>query len=668
MTPVHRRFLPLYAYAGVLVALSMITRLALLGRGDTALPPSAWEIARIFGVGLLYDFAFAAYFCLPFALYLTFLPERVARTGWHKALLLTIFTAFVYLLVVVAVAEWVFWDEFAARFNFIAVDYLVYTHEVLGNIWESYPIAWWLSLLAIPSLAVVALLQRPIRAALDHPSPWRLRLSAVAPWLMAPVAALFFVSTDMHQGSGSDVADELSGNGPYEFFAAFKNNELSYSRFYATLPNDKALQVAREVVDGDNPYWIQPERGGMHRVVYNPGEDKRLNVVLVSIESMGAEFLGDFGNTEGITPNFDALSKESLSFTQLYATGNRTVRGMEALALSLPPTPGQSIVKRPRNEQLFSLGSVFQDRGFDTVFMYGGYGYFDNLNYFFGNNDYRVIDRTALSKDEIHYENIWGVADEDLFTLALREMDASRAKNPGRPFFMHVLTTSNHRPYTYPPGRIDIPSGTGRSGAVKYTDYAVGDFLRRAKTHPWFKDTVFLITADHGASARGTSQIPVVRYRIPLMVYSPGHIKPGRFDRLMSQIDIGPTLLGLLGMGYSSKFYGHDVFAVPPSDDRALIGNYQTLGYMKDGRVVTLMPGRKVSIAPLPSELGLPKPSGVSDERLRDEAIALYQSASALYNSGLLKDEEANRAQPQRPIHASWRPRGGAIIHGESPR
>jgi phosphoglycerol transferase MdoB-like AlkP superfamily enzyme len=659
----NRRFLPLYAFAAILVAVSMATRIALLLRPDTVLQ-SAVEIPRIFAIGLAYDLAAAAYFCLPFALYLALVPPALARARWHKALVLAVFGAFAYLLVVLAAAEWVFWDEFASRFNFIAVDYLVYTHEVLGNIWESYPVAWWLALLALPALAIAAFARKPIGAGLDATPTFFARLAAVAPWLIAPIAATLFLSADLKRGLGSDTADELSGNGAYEFFAAFRNNELSYPRFYATLPNDVALQVAREVVDGDNPYWIHPEGGGMHRVVYNPIEDKRLNVVLVSIESLGAEFLGAFGNKEGITPNLDALARESLSFTQAFATGNRTVRGMEALALSLPPTPGQSIVKRPNNENLFTLGSIFEDRGFDSVFLYGGYGYFDNLNHFFGNNDYRVVDRTAIASGDIHYENIWGVADEDLFTLALKEMDESKRNGGDRPFFMHVMTTSNHRPYTYPKGRIDIPPGTGRSGAVKYTDWAVGEFLRQATTRPWFRDTIFVITADHGASARGTSQIPLDRYRIPLLIYSPAHVTPGRIDRLMSQIDIGPTILGLLEMGYSSKFYGHDVLHTPREEDRALVGNYQTLGYMKDGRLVTLMPGRKVSVTPLPRELGLPAASsGTPDERLRDEAIALYQSASALYNGGLLKDEEANRVQPPRPIHASWRPRGGAVVH-----
>jgi phosphoglycerol transferase MdoB-like AlkP superfamily enzyme len=649
-----RRFLPVFAAAALAILLASVTRLALFLRPDTVLP--AIEALRAFGIGLGYDLVFASYMGVPLALYLAILPERIARARWHKALFLALFAAFAYFLVVLAVAEWIFWDEFASRFNFIAVDYLVYTSEVLGNIWQSYPVGTLLALLALPAIAAAWALHPCISRSLEAPARLSPRLAALIPWILAPVAATWLVSADM-KPAGPDAATELSGNGPYEFFAAFRNNELSYPRFYATLPDDRVLGIARELVGGQDPHWIEPGRGGMHRVVFDPAPARMLNVVLVSIESLGLEFLGTGGNREGLTPNLDALAAESLSFTQVYATGNRTVRGMEALALSIPPTPGQSIVKRPHNEGLFTLGSIFEDRGFDTAFIYGGYGYFDNLNYFFSHNDYRVVDRTALAAADIHHQNIWGVADEDLFTLALREMDRSKQVEAARPFFMHIMTTSNHRPYTYPEGRIDIRPGTGRGGAVKYSDYAIGDFLRRARERPWFKDTVFVITADHGASARGTTRIPLAHYRIPLLIHSPANIAPGRFDRLMSQIDIAPTLLGLLNMGYSSKFYGHDVFKVPESEDRAFVGNYQTLGYMKDGRLVTLMPQKRVAVIDLPPELGLPGPrQGITSRRLREEAISLYQSASALYNGGLQRDEEANRFPPPRPIRVSYPP------------
>src|SRR3954466_11340623 len=146
---------------------------------------------------------------------------------------------------------------------------------------------------------------------------------------------------------------------------------------------------------------------------------------------------------------------------------------------------------------------------------------------------------------------------------------SARAPAAEKPFFAHVMTTSNHRPYTYPDGRIDIASGTSREGAVKYTDYALGKFLQDARGRPWFDNTVFVITADHGANARGTSRIPVDKYLIPLFVYAPKHVPAGRVDRLMSQIDIPPTVLGLLDFRYYTKFFGRDVLRSPRETDRA---------------------------------------------------------------------------------------------------
>jgi phosphoglycerol transferase MdoB-like AlkP superfamily enzyme len=200
------------------------------------------------------------------------------------------------------------------------------------------------------------------------------------------------------------------------------------------------------------------------------------------------------------------------------------------------------------------------------------------------------------------------------------------------------MTTSNHRPYTYPAGRIDIPSGSGREGAVKYTDYAIGRLLEEARTRSWFKDTVFVITADHGAHARGTAQLPVDKYRIPVFVYAPLHVAARRVDRLMSQIDIAPTLLGLLDFSYYTKFLGHDLLHTPPGEDRAFVANYQTLGYLKDNRLLVLQPKRKVEQFRVEGERLLPARS--ADPALRREGIAFYQVASHVFRDGLYGDEE----------------------------
>ncbi len=547
-----------------------------------------------------------------------------------------LFGAACFATLLLAVAEWLFWEEFGARFNFIAVDYLLYTHEVLGNIWQSYPVGWLLVALALVAGLATAVAARSLWRAAAAPLGWQRALAVMAMQGALVGGLTYFVDTDLKNRAADDVANELAGNGLFELFAANRRNELSYDRYYATLPLPEALATVRQALSPAQ--WILPESGGIERFVAGPGTERRLNVVLVSVESLGAEFLGAYGDPRGLTPNLDRLARESLWFSRVYATGNRTVRGLEGLALALPPTPGQSIVRRPGNGFLFSLGSVFEDKGYGVLFAYGGYGYFDNMNAFFDANDYRVVDRRSIPSSRIDFENVWGVADEHLYDHVIDEFDREKAAHPDRPVFAHIMTTSNHRPYTYPAGRIDIASGSGREGAVKYTDYALGRLIERARTRPWFDDTVFVITADHGANARGTTRIPVDKYLIPLFVYAPAHIAPRQVDRLMSQIDIAPTLLGVLDFAYYTKFLGRDVLHSPPATDRAFVANFQTLGYMKGDEIVLLQPKRKVEVLRLSGESRVPVPA--SDRSLAREAIAFYQVASHVFRNGLYFDEE----------------------------
>jgi len=312
------------------------------------------------------------------------------------------------------------------------------------------------------------------------------------------------------------------------------------------------------------------------------------------------------------------------------------VRGLEALSIGVPPSPGEAIVKRPHNQRLFSLGSVLAAKGYQNLFLYGGYSYFDNMRAFFEANAYQVIDRTALTAAQIHHETIWGVADEDLFSLALSEFDQRAAT--GRPFFGQVMTVSNHRPFTYPEGRIDIPSKSSREGAVKYTDWAIGDFIERTRSKPWFANTVFLIVADHCAASAGRVDLPIERYHIPALIYWPGQVAPARDDRLMSQIDLAPTLLGVLGMSYRSQFFGYDMARLQPGRERTLIATYQQLGLFRDGVLSILKPTRK-QLQLVPSANGLDAtPLYPPRPELIEQAITWYQSSSDLFDRGELHD------------------------------
>ena len=637
-----RRLSPALAAGVIIVVASTLTRLALAFRPEVAALP--WlELARSFALGLVFDMAAAFYLVLPFALWLSFLPNRFSRNGFFRILKILAFLVLCFTALFLSVAEWIFWDEFGARFNFIAVDYLLYSQEVIGNIWESYPTGKLLIGLALLAAVLTTLFARAIWRWSGILMTWRTGVMAAVALLAVFTALTAGLNHEMKLYSDKDSANELAGNGVYEFFAALRQNELSFDRYYANLPDAEALALVR--ADIGDKHWIAPLSQGVERYENGRGVERRLNVILVSIESLGAEFIGAYGDPRGLTPNLDRLAKESLWFSRLYATGNRTVRGLEALSLALPPTPGQSIVRRPKNEHLFSLGSVFSDKGYGVSFAYGGYGYFDNMNAFFGTNGYRVTDRKDIPDSRIEFQNIWGVADEHLYDHVIETIDREKQAHPDQPVFTHVMTTSNHRPYTYPPGRIDIPSGSGRDGAVKYTDFAVGQFLERARARPWFKDTVFVITADHGASARGTAQIPLDKYLIPAFIYSPENIKPERVDRLMSQIDIAPTILGLLDLHYFSKFLGRDILHSPPESDRAFVANFQTLGYMKGNTIAVLQPKRQTDVYRI--EKGAYQPMAAGGEQLLREASAFYQVASHLFRDRLYGNE-AQRSSEER--------------------
>jgi phosphoglycerol transferase MdoB-like AlkP superfamily enzyme len=635
------RFAPLVALAALVLGISTIERVALTVASRAEVTLTLRNVAEVFGVGAFFDVLTLVYLGAPLAAWLAFAPARVLQTRWHRRLVAAAVFATTFAFAFGAVAEVLFWGEFASRFNFIAVDYLVYTREVAGNIRESYPLPWLLGGV-LAATAALFLAVRPLvarvgaRHAHDLPRGPRYALGALA--LALPLAAFALVDERDKELSDNRFVNELSGNGVYELFAAFYDNQLDYGALYPRVEIGDAFEVLHERLATPGAHFVGSAPTGILREVRSPGPERRLNVVLISVESLSAAFIEAFGGKGGLTPNLDRLAHESLLFSRTYATGTRTVRGLEALALSVPPTPGQSIVRRPDNEGLSSLAAVFNAKGYESLFLYGGYGWFDDMNRFFSANGYRVVDRTAIPREAIHSENVWGVADEDLFDAAVREFDAQHAT--GRPFFAHIMTTSNHRPFTYPDGRVDIASGAGRAGAVKYTDWAIGHFIDAARARPWFRDTVFVITADHTAGAAGKSDLPLERYHIPLIVYAPGHVAPGRVDRLTSQIDVGPTVLGMLGFSYTATFFGQDVLHADDDHTRAFIATYQRLGYLAHGELVVLAPNRKVEV--------MPRPRGIEDAiavaRATSEAVAFYEGAAYAYRNGLLH-APAPRAQ-----------------------
>ncbi len=626
-------------FVALFLAVALLTRGLLLIKSGAAVTFDLSLVAA-FLLGAGYDLGAAVLFAAPLALFLTFFPASFFQRSWTRWLSIAGCFAALYLLFFTAVAEWVFWDEFSVRFNFIAVDYLVYTKEVINNIRESYPMPLLFAALFLATALATFGVWRAGWLQGWHGAPpetFRRRAAAGGAWLGAAILIAVALDASFIPSFANNYNRELAKDGPWSLFAAFRNNELDYDQFYPTLPVDDAFRRLHVELAGDHSEALSAGARDTLRFVRGEGTELHPNVIQITVESLSADFLSIFNRASGLTPNLEAIARRSLVFDQFYATGTRTDRGMEALTLGLPPTPGRSLIKRPRNENLFTLGSLFRSRAYDTAFIYGGFGYFDNMNYFFGHNGYRVIDRASVAKSDVTFANAWGACDEDLYRWTMREADAAYAA--GRRFHHFVMTTSNHRPFTYPEGRIDLPPKvSGRAGAVKYTDYAIGQFLREAESKPWFRNTIFVIVADHCASVAGKTALPVENYHIPLIIYSPGgQVPAGHVPHLMSQIDYAPTLLGLLNWSYASRFYGWDVRRAS-GDRRALIGNYQKLGLYEAGMLSVLMPVKNSAEFTYNAATFALTPRRAT---FTEETISYYQTACFLYKNGLYREISA---------------------------
>ena len=523
--------------------------------------------------------AFLGLKILFFALML-FLPKQ--RLKIRNSLYFTTLFLYVLLIIFNAVSEYFFYNEFGVRYNFIAVDYLIYTTEVIGNIMESYPIIpLFTAIFVVTGLATWWIYKKTKDSLLQLPNLVQ-KLTLLGVFVVLLAISLSFAEK-INLKKGNIFQQEIAANGMVKFYEAFSNSTLDFFTFYPTVDQKTA----------EKNTLLPLGTTTLSRPITSEKPELQKNVVLISIESLSAAYMKAYGYEESVTPFLDQLAQKSLFFTNLYATGNRTVRGLEALTLCIPPTAGESVIKREKeNKNKFTTGSVFKSKGYSVKYLYGGYSYFDNMKDFYGGNGYEIVDRDNFTPEEITFANVWGVCDEDMAKKAISEMN--KDYKAGKPFFHHWMTVSNHRPFTYPEGKIDIPADSkSRKGGVKYTDYSIMKFFEMAQKQPWFKNTVFVIVADHCSSSAGKTELPMDKYRIPAMIYAPEFVAPQKFSQVTSQIDVMPTVLGLLNFKYQSKFLGQDVFSknfVP----RAYIATYQDLGFIKDNYLTVISPTKKI--------------------------------------------------------------------------
>lgn len=645
---IHRRYLvAIYFFVGYIV-LATIVRTILAVISIDKLELSMYSALKIFGKGFFFDLIVSSSFLSIYMVYLTFFPSKWIGKKIDIVLNYCILSLLFFIVLFSFFAEFPFWDEFNTRFNFIAVDYLIYTYEVVENINQSYPIPVILFVL-IGCIGVIfyVLKKNKIWDQLFTSNPkFSNRISIFLIYIFLEIIMLYIAENKSAEWSTNVYENELSKNGVFSFFAAFRSNELDYDLFYAKLDEKLAYQIVKEDLLSSGEKFSSTKYDDISRVVSGTNEIKP-NIILICIESLSADFLKEFGNSNGLTTNIDQLANDGIFFKNLYATGTRTVRGMEALTLCVPPTPGNSIVRRQNNNHLFSIATVLKQKGYQLDFIYGGDGYFDNMNTFFGGQGFDIIDRdrgnplsdditttrTTIPDSEVTFENAWGICDEDIYTQSLKKADAESTSN--HPFFQFIMTTSNHKPYTFPSHKINLQQGK-REAAVKYTDFALGQFIRQAKTKKWFSNTVFVIVADHCASSAGKWEINIDKHHIPAIIYNLNS-NNGKIDKLVSQIDIMPTLFGYLNWTYNSSFFGKDIAKMNSSDERAFIGNYRTLGLLEGTTFTEINDRKKVNqFLWNPNEKNL-VPQQIIIDSLKNKTISYYQTASERFKKGKMK-------------------------------
>jgi phosphoglycerol transferase MdoB-like AlkP superfamily enzyme len=492
-----------------------------------------------------------------------------------------------------------FINQYDARPNRLFVEYLIYPKEVVSTIAAGY--GWQFAGAILAVIALSLLFARGVRRSASHATqPLHVGTALVLTPVLFLLCALAARSTLDHRGvnpsmvaiSTDPMVNDLALNSTYSLLYAVAEGraEPEGGFRYGSMSDDEALRRVRAEMRVAPEDFIAGDVPTLHRQLATAPHGRPKNLVIVLEESLGAEFVGALGGRP-LTPHLDELARDGLWFENLYATGTRSVRGLEALTTGFTPTPAQSVVKLGKSQRnFFSIARVLRNAGYDTSFIYGGEAQFDNMRRFFMNNGFDfVVDEGDFSGPV--YRGSWGVADEDLFARA----DEEFAKPRERPFFSLVFTTSNHSPYEYPDGRIELydPATPHTvNNAVKYADYALGQFFARARKQPYWKDTVFLVIADHNSRVYGAELVPVEHFHIPALILG-GGIAPAVYAPVASQIDMPPTLLSLIGISSEHPMIGHDLtlpkFADYPG--RAIMQYGDTQGYMVGRELAVLRKG-----------------------------------------------------------------------------
>ena len=624
----------------------LLTGLVILSLSRLGLVAWQWDrvvaatpLPTIFWQGIRADLIMMGMLLVPLALAMPLLANRLGWKIWQNLVL--IWGVLVIVLISFMEASTpAFISQYDLRPNRLFVEYLRYPKEVFATLWQGFrwPLLIGLTLTVISGSVAVKLLQRWLN---NHQKPW----SVWKIWLSWPLLIILLVlmirSSIGHRPANpasfaltSDaMVNSLILNSAWSVYFAIYNmkHESNAAEVYGTMTDEAILAELHK-----NYPWIdegtQREFPTLNTRQASVQRDKPLNLVIILQESLGATFVKSLGGEYSVTPELERLKKKGWWFEQLYATGTRSVRGIEAVVSGYLPTPARSVVKLSLSQQnFFTIADLLKQRGYFTEFIYGGESHFDNMaSFFIGNGFESVIDQHDY--DDPVFTGSWGVSDEDLLNKTHQQLQQKHAE--GEPYFSLVFTSSNHSPYEFPDGRIELhnPVKQSDTNAVKYADYALGQFFDKAMQSDYWENTLFLVIADHDLNVYGDALVPIERFQIPGLILG-ADIKPRSIPTIASQIDMAPTLLSLMGISAATPMIGRDLTleSEQHSKGRALMQFADYYALMQGEKVTVLRPQNTAlegHYSPKIRQLEIIGPAAAEDEH---EALAHVLLPSWLY-------------------------------------
>tara|TARA_B110000046_G_scaffold1174_1_gene1311 strand:+ start:670 stop:2625 length:1956 start_codon:yes stop_codon:yes gene_type:complete len=589
---------PLLRFSIILISIFITSRIALLFWQHSRLNDG--DIWPIISGAIRIDLSSIAYLATIGVFILILHVVARPKTELFQRIFTLYGSCVVTVVVIVEASTPAFINQYDVRPNRLYIEYLDYPQEVFSMLVHGHLFAM-LSTLLLASLTSVYSYRLLCRAFTQPPS---LKKASNLPILMAALIICLFAArgTLNHRPlnpalvyfSQDSLVNSLVLNSTYSVAFALKNmgNEKSASNLYGTMLRQQIIDTVKKA-----SYRKQFVAGNIPTLAHNKPfvSGVKKNLVIILEESLGARFVGELGGLD-ITPELDKLYQQGWGFDNLYATGTRSVRGIEAITTGFTPSPSRSVVKLSKSQHnFFSLADVFSQEGYKTQFIYGGESHFDNMKSFFlGNGFNDIVDINHI--DNPQFISSWGVSDEDLFNQADKEL--TKLSNSTEPFFSLVFTSSNHDPFDIPQGKVSLPKGHNpenykRDLAIKYADYALGKFINKAKTRSYWENTVFLVVADHDVRVFGSEPVPLKSFHIPAVILN-SDMKSKRDPRLVSQIDLPVTLMSLLGIDQATPMLGFDLTKSYPVE-RAMMQYYDNFAYLENDRAVILMPNQQTS-------------------------------------------------------------------------